>query len=324
MKEMPHQKVARAELPLVSVGMPIRNGARTLERAILSVVTQSYSNLEIIISNNGSQDATDEICRRFAQKDHRIVYFQQPAPLTAIENFRFVFEHARGKYFLWAAHDDLRDENYITTLLNGFERFPDAAVIISDVVCFHDYNDLTQTRPMNYRYNTADWSPLQKIRKSIAGGCHHLYGLINARYLRDYEWFDLVLGPDRPLLLALLMRGDFVYVPGTKLYIWKPLGGKSDAERARENSYGTVGSFPLLRLAWYSARAIRQADARNAAPAIHLPLSLLFPLVFFFYALRKNTAKTYIFRMAPGFLRRFYRRWKHHCLIAEAVSGETS
>ncbi|MDZ7319916.1 MAG: hypothetical protein ONB11_12210, partial [candidate division KSB1 bacterium] len=132
-----------------------------------------------------------------------------------------------------------------------------------------------------------------------------------ARYLREYDWYDLALGPDRPLLLALLTRGDFAYIPGTTLYIWKPLAGKSDAQRAQDNSYSSLTSFPLLRLAWYSALAIKHADARNAAPTIHLPMAVLFPLIFLFYALRKNTLKTYVFRMAPGFLRRGYLRWKH-------------
>lgn len=296
--------------PLVSVGMPIRNGAETLERAIRSIVNQSYSNLEIIISNNGSQDATDAICRQFAQQDQRISYFQQPRPLTAIENFRFVFEQAHGQYFMWAAHDDWRTENYIETLLNGFEQFPDASVVISEVVAFHDVNDLTHFKSLDYRFHTAQWPLLQKIRKSIASGCHHLYGLIQARYLRGYNWYDLVFGPDRPLLLALLTQGDFAYVPGARLYIWKPQRGKSDVQRARDNAYSALVSFPLVRLAWYSALAIKHADAQKPVPSLRMPQFILFPIIFLFYALRKNTMKSYLFRTSPGFLRRRYRRWK--------------
>ena len=59
-------------LPLVSIGVPIYNEERFLEESLVSLCSQDYSNLEIIISDNASIDGTSEICREFANRDPRI------------------------------------------------------------------------------------------------------------------------------------------------------------------------------------------------------------------------------------------------------------
>ena len=60
--------------PLVSVGLFVFNGEDGLDKALDSLVGQDYPNLEIVISDNASTDATPDICRRYMQKDPRIKY----------------------------------------------------------------------------------------------------------------------------------------------------------------------------------------------------------------------------------------------------------
>lgn len=295
--------------PLVSIGMPIRNGGATLEKAIHSIVNQTYSNIEIIISNNCSEDNTDEIIQKYANNDRRIKYYRQSTLISALENFRFVFENAKGKYFLWAAHDDLRNTNYIATLIKGFDKFPAASIVISDVVSFTDPQDLMKIRPLPYNFDTSDLSLLKKLRKSIVTGCNHLYGLINSEYLAEYRWYDVVLGPDRPLLLFLLSRGDFIYMPGTMLYKWEPVSGKNKKQRAIENANSLPLSFPIFRLSWHSTRAVKAAISKNKKSQGHLPFIILFSIIFFFYIMRKNTIKSYIFSMSSRFIRNAWYQW---------------
>lgn len=294
--------------PLVSVGMPIRNGAKTLEKAILSIVNQTYSNLEIIISNNGSHDATDEICQRFAQQDQRIIYFQQSKPLTAIENFRFVFEQSHGRYFMWAAHDDLRSENYVETLIRGFDKFPSAAIIISNVISFYDHNDLKHAIPLDYNFNTAGLSFLRKVRKFITGGCNHLYGLIDADYLHGYHWYPLALGPDRPLILYLLAQGDFRFQPGATLYKWKPASSRDVRKRALENAFKKPESFLLTKLSWCCMNTVKDAESKSQKQRNRLSYFGLFIMIYLFYALRKNTMKEWIYSHSPSFMRSVWER----------------
>lgn len=106
------------KLPLVSIGMPVYNGAEFIQKALDSLLAQDYPNFEIIVSDNASIDKTQEICINYASKDERIKYYRNTQNLGAIPNFAKVLEAAQGKYFMWAAHDDLWERNFISVLVN--------------------------------------------------------------------------------------------------------------------------------------------------------------------------------------------------------------
>jgi glycosyltransferase involved in cell wall biosynthesis len=99
---------------VVTIGMPVYNRPIELERALNAVLSQSYSNIEVVVSNNSSSDVrVDELVRRYAAKDARVKYYFQNNPLPVIDNFKFVLEKATGEYFMWLADDDWVDTNYI-------------------------------------------------------------------------------------------------------------------------------------------------------------------------------------------------------------------
>jgi glycosyltransferase involved in cell wall biosynthesis len=90
--------------PLVSIGMPVYNGENFLRLALSSLLAQDYPHFELIISDNASDDGTEEICREYQAHDRRIRYLRHRENRGSPWNFAFV---ARGDYFMWAAHDDL-------------------------------------------------------------------------------------------------------------------------------------------------------------------------------------------------------------------------
>lgn len=100
--------------PLVSIGVPVFNSETTIKAALDSLISQTYSNIEIIISDNASTDLTTDICREYALRDDRIVFFQQTENLGVTHNFDFVLKASRGEYFMWAAGDDVRSKDYIS------------------------------------------------------------------------------------------------------------------------------------------------------------------------------------------------------------------
>ena len=63
----------KTDLPRVSIGMPIYNGEPFLAESIESILSQSFENFELIISDNASTDRTQAICTTFAEKDNRLV-----------------------------------------------------------------------------------------------------------------------------------------------------------------------------------------------------------------------------------------------------------
>lgn len=99
--------------PLVSIGMPVYNGERTVCAAIDSVLSQSWKDWELVISDNASTDRTAEICMAYAAGEPRIRYLRQPMNLGAPRNFRKVLDESRGELFMWAAADDRRSPDFI-------------------------------------------------------------------------------------------------------------------------------------------------------------------------------------------------------------------
>jgi glycosyltransferase involved in cell wall biosynthesis len=112
-------------MPLVSVGMPVFNSEATLETVIDSLLGQSFTDFELIISDNASTDATPAICQDYANKDSRIKYIRQPKNVGANRNFKFVFEQGKGRYFLWAAGDDVRSSDFLEENVQFLETHAD-------------------------------------------------------------------------------------------------------------------------------------------------------------------------------------------------------
>jgi len=114
-----------AGVPMITIGMPVFNGAKTIAAAIESILEQTFSNFELIISDNCSTDGTANICSRYAKQDGRIHVIRQDHNIGASENFKFVVKKARGVYFSWAAADDLRSPDFIETNVRFLEANPD-------------------------------------------------------------------------------------------------------------------------------------------------------------------------------------------------------
>lgn len=111
--------------PLVSIVIPLYNGANYVEEALQSAFAQDYENIEIIVVNDGSTDggAGKEICMKYAD---RITYLEKPNGGCA-SALNYGIRAARGEYISWLSHDDLYEPNKIShqvKILNqeGFDR----------------------------------------------------------------------------------------------------------------------------------------------------------------------------------------------------------
>ena len=114
-----------ASVPTVSIGVPVYNGAGTIGPMLDSLLAQTFSDFEIVISDNASTDATAEICRKYGEADRRIRYFRQPENLGPEQNFRFVLEQACAPYFMWSACDDYRSPEFLEENVQFLQNHPD-------------------------------------------------------------------------------------------------------------------------------------------------------------------------------------------------------
>ncbi len=98
--------------PLVTIGIPTYNRAGGFLRdALTSALNQTYSNIEIIVSDNCSSDGTPELV--MSMKDPRLTYHRHDVNIGAPNNFNFCLDQARGEYFLLLHDDDLIDPDFV-------------------------------------------------------------------------------------------------------------------------------------------------------------------------------------------------------------------
>ncbi|MGO8780591.1 MAG: glycosyltransferase family 2 protein, partial [Rhodomicrobium sp.] len=118
----------------VTVGVPVYNGANYLEKCLTCLRDQTYRDIEVLIYDNCSEDATGEIAQRFCAADPRFRYFRQPENRGVLANFLGALEAARSPFFMWRAADDTSDLNYIETLLALLLAHPERDLAAARVV----------------------------------------------------------------------------------------------------------------------------------------------------------------------------------------------
>jgi glycosyltransferase involved in cell wall biosynthesis len=122
---------------LVSIGLPTYNRPAQLRSMMTILTQQTYTDLEIIVSNDNSPDPkVDEVIAEFAGRDSRIRVFKHLINKGVLKNAEFVLKQARGKYFAWVSDDDWRAPEFIEILVKQLESNP------KSVVAFCDYREV--------------------------------------------------------------------------------------------------------------------------------------------------------------------------------------
>jgi glycosyltransferase involved in cell wall biosynthesis len=103
--------------PLISVLIPTYNRVTTLEQCVRSAQAGGYDRLEIIISDNASTDGTQELARRLAAEDPRIVFLEHASNLGPLPNWRACLERATGDYVHWLWSDDWIEPGFYEKML---------------------------------------------------------------------------------------------------------------------------------------------------------------------------------------------------------------
>lgn len=196
--------------PLVSIGLPTYNRVSYLKEALDSLLGQTHRRIEVIISDNASQDATERVCREYAKRDARIRYYRQSKNAGEINNFNFVLQHAQGEYFMWAADDDLWDAQFVEKLLEGFTDESVAAVFCRRVA----FESRGQRTVLEVPKLSASASHFRNVLRFLFRSQSNLiYGIFRAD-VRDtlqmspFDWCDVFL------LNRLLMNYKYNIVDG--------------------------------------------------------------------------------------------------------------
>ena len=131
----------REDLPLITVIITTYNRVNLLEKALLSVIRQTYKNLEIIISDNHSEDGTEELCKKYAKTDSRIRYFRQEKNLGMPANTNFAHSKSNGEYTHVLCDDDWLDEDFIEKSYEEIRKNPEYNYIYPTVKLYDGDNN---------------------------------------------------------------------------------------------------------------------------------------------------------------------------------------
>ena len=135
--------------PKVSIGLPVYNGEAFIGEAIESILDQTFTDFELLISDNASTDRTPEICRRYADGDARVRYSCNEANLGAAANYNRVFHLARGDYFRWAAHDDKLAPDYLAACVAVLDRDPSVVLCYPQTLIIDERSEPLHVHPDN-------------------------------------------------------------------------------------------------------------------------------------------------------------------------------
>jgi glycosyltransferase involved in cell wall biosynthesis len=195
--------------PIVSIGMPVFNGADYIHRSLGSLLAQDYDDFEIIISDNASTDQTEEICRQFVREDNRIRYVRNQTNLGAARNYNNVFHLARGRFFKWAAHDDECHPAMIRRCVETLDNAPPFVVMVYPLAELIDGQGARVCAPLDH-IEVKDPRPHRRLGRLLwsLSMCDPVFGVIKSEYLRQTQLIGPFFGADYVLLAELAMLGQ--------------------------------------------------------------------------------------------------------------------
>lgn len=204
--------------PTVSLGIPVYQGENYLRAALDSLLDQTFTDLEVVICDNASTDATEAICREYAAKDPRVRYHRQDFNVGAVKNYNDVFELSRGRYFKWVAHDDELDSRFVEACVEALDANP------TDVLAYTLHEQIDQDGTLLAAGGDApeftEGDPAARLKLILD---HHgsrsgqkvpyvIFGLIRRSALEQTRLHGFYTGSDRVLNAELTLQGRFAQV----------------------------------------------------------------------------------------------------------------
>ena len=272
-----------SDKPRLSIGLPVYNGQRFIRATLDALLAQTFADFELVICDNCSTDATEEICREYAARDPRVRYFRTDHNLGPAPNYNRCFELARGERFKWSAADDTVAPNFLEKCVAELDRDPALAG------CYTRTTEIDADGRELYKHNTlvdldAPGVVARLRRYAFINHRHHaapeLWAVWRADVLR--RWKPLkgsFPSADRLLILRAVLNGPLKRVeehlfynrshgqrsqtyldkmkvrPGSRLVKWLGCGPLPSYEWWDATKKGRI-VFPEWRWLWEYVRAV--------------------------------------------------------------------
>lgn len=226
---------------MVSIIVPVYNVKKYLDQAILSAVSQTYSNIEIILVDDGSSDGSEKMCDEWVKRDTRVRCIHQTnCGVSKARNLALDMLH--GQYVMFLDSDDWLEENYVELLINCKGQ---SQLVVGD---FIEEVDADMEQP-EFKHQIKEG--IKKYRKEeffndCMDGMIYTYlvwgKLYDASLIGKTRFFELAYSEDAIFCRQILSKCEtisFVNVAGYHYRI-SPDGVTANTLRIEEKNYGAL------------------------------------------------------------------------------------
>ena len=198
-----------ATAPAVSICLPVYNGENYLAEAVESMLAQTYTDFELIITDNASTDRTEEICRKFADADGRIRYHRNEKNVGGARNQAIAVDLSRGRYVRLSAHDDKMAPTHLEECIAVLEQHPEVTIVFTGTVVLDEVGAVVS------EYNSTRGTgatPARRFRELIFRdhNCDAIYGVIRGDVLRSVRPMENFIDGDKVFLCRIAFHGPFM------------------------------------------------------------------------------------------------------------------
>lgn len=215
---MTEQHNRTSQNPRVSVGVPLYNGEKYVAATIESLLNQTFSDFELILSDNASTDSSGAICATYAARDSRVKYHPSPTNLGACANFHRCFHLSSGEYFRWNPADDLVSPNLLERAVDILDHDPSVFVAYGRTKLIDGQGAVI--RDFDENLHLMDERPSDRWKKAVRnirmGNIQ--YGLSRAEPLRRTGLLRNYGGGDIPLICEMSLYGKFFEISDAFFY----------------------------------------------------------------------------------------------------------
>jgi glycosyltransferase involved in cell wall biosynthesis len=204
--------VTTTAIPRLTLGLPTYNGEEFLAESLDALLAQTFTDFELIISDNGSTDRTAEIARQYEAKDHRVRYVHHPKNRGSTFNHNFVVEQARGELFKWVSDDDLYSPDLLQRCIDALDTHPQIVLAHAWTAFIDSTGKITNA--IDYPLTTDFGDPVERFSSLLyTHGGDDFYGVIRMSVLREIKPFGSFHWADRTIVAELALQGPFYNVP---------------------------------------------------------------------------------------------------------------
>jgi glycosyltransferase involved in cell wall biosynthesis len=245
--------------PKVSIGIPVHNGEAFLTETVDALLAQTVPDLEIVISDNASRDATAEIAQKFASKDSRVKYSRTDRLLPPAENYNRVLQLSSGRFFKFAADDDLHAPTFLERCLEVLERDPGVVLAYPKVRIIDAQGQTLKDYDCKLRTDAAEpatrFGALVRVNHR-KHGAYEIFGLMRAEAIRKIPPQGNHPRADSVALVRLALLGRFHEIPEVLFFSRehekrsvRQLPDRVKSGRSRLSRH--IGTGPVPPLEWW-------------------------------------------------------------------------